>query len=206
MVVGQGKAQLLLSFWVENSNPLLQSIHGVSSSHALSWHCHPQLMNQSRVIPFLNNACLLWGRALHLSCLERCRWFERCEPENTSQGMRKPRGTKSSRGAVPSNAHWEWTWSNVSSREGVKGSERTLGLLRSPWQWALTGGKALSLGTSKWEQVADSPTAHRWGSYSCLELPEPHGIPQLPHNDNTFYLYQTPLLPGECCVFPTSIQ
>ena len=59
MVVGQGKAQLLLRFQVENSNPLLRSIHGVSSSHDLSWHCHPQLMNQSRVILFLNNVCLL---------------------------------------------------------------------------------------------------------------------------------------------------
>ena len=111
-------------------------------------------------------------------------------------------------GLHPSNAHWEWTWPSVSSREGVKGSERTLGLLRSPWGWALNGGKALSLGTSKWEQVVGSPTAHCWGSYRCLELPwdAPHGIPQLPHNDNTYYLYQTSLLPGECCVFPTLIQ
>lgn len=52
------------------------------------------------MIPFLNNACLVWGKALHLPCLERCRWFERWELGNTSQGMRKPRDTKSSRAAV----------------------------------------------------------------------------------------------------------
>lgn len=41
---------------------------------------------------------------------------------------------------------------------------------------------------------------------AALRSMERHDIPQLLRGDNTFYLYQTPLLPGERCVFPTLIQ
>ena len=78
-------------------------------------------MNQLRVIPYLNNACLVWGKALHLPCLERCRWFERRKPENTSQGMRKPCGTKSS-------------WTTVLESLGSQGGEHLVVILSSPGQ------------------------------------------------------------------------
>lgn len=41
---------------------------------------------------------------------------------------------------------------------------------------------------------------------AALRSTERRDIPQLLRSDNTFYLYQTPLLPGERCVFPTLIQ
>lgn len=67
---------------------------------------HPQLINQSRVIPFLNNVIACYGEE-HFTCpaWRDADGFERWKPENTSQGMRKPHGTKSSRAAVPSNAY-----------------------------------------------------------------------------------------------------
>ena len=78
-------------------------------------------MNQLRVIPFLNNACLVWGKALHLPCLERCRWFERWELKNTSQGMRKPHDTKSS-------------WTTVLESLGSQDGEYLVVILSSPGQ------------------------------------------------------------------------
>lgn len=50
------------------------------------------------------------------------------------------------------------------------------------------------------------PSSPRLGLLTAVSSAEQHDIPQLPCSDNTFYLYQTPLFPGEHCVFPTLIQ
>lgn len=56
---------------------------------------------------------------------------------------------------------------------------------------------------SRWLAALQPTAGVLTAALSCTER---HDIPQLPHNDTTFYLYQTPLLPGERCVFPTLIQ